>query len=127
MIRKDTLKVAIVGARKCSPYGESMAIRFAERLAEQGIEIISGLARGVDGAGQRGALNVGGCSYGVLGSGRPSPWHELPPCIIPTGSSELTLVCNWKMGPFHCKNRDRGSVFFDLPLIFQFFFGAPAP
>ncbi|GAB5615139.1 DNA-processing protein DprA [Faecalimonas hominis] len=69
MIRKDTLKVAIVGARKCSPYGESMAIRFAERLAEQGIEIISGLARGVDGAGQRGALNVGGCSYGVLGSG----------------------------------------------------------
>ena len=68
-IRKDTLKVAIVGARKCSPYGESMAIRFAESLAENDIEIISGMARGVDGAGQRGALNVGGCSYGVLGSG----------------------------------------------------------
>ena len=68
-IRKDTLKVAIVGARKCSPYGESMAIGFAESLAENDIEIISGMARGVDGAGQRGALNVGGCSYGVLGSG----------------------------------------------------------
>lgn len=68
-IREDTLKVAIVGARKCSPYGESMAILFAEKLAENNIEIISGMARGVDGAGQRGALNVGGCSYGVLGSG----------------------------------------------------------
>ncbi|WP_461815783.1 DNA-processing protein DprA [Faecalimonas sp.] len=68
-IRKDTLKVAIVGARKCSPYGESMAIQFSERLAENGIDIISGMARGVDGAGQRGALNVDGCSYGVLGCG----------------------------------------------------------
>ena len=38
-------------------------------LAEQNIDIISGLARGVDGAGQRGALNAGGRSYGVLGSG----------------------------------------------------------
>lgn len=68
-IRKDTLKVAIVGARKCSPYGECMAIQFAEKLAENEIEIISGMARGVDGAAQRGALNVGGYSYGVLGSG----------------------------------------------------------
>ena len=34
-IRKDTLKVAIVRARKCSPYGESMAIRFAESLARK--------------------------------------------------------------------------------------------
>lgn len=68
-IRKETLKVAMVGARRCSPYGESMAIQFSESLAENGIEIISGMARGIDGAGQRGALNVGGCSYGVLGCG----------------------------------------------------------
>ena len=60
---------AIVGARKCSSYGETMAIRFAEVLAESGVQIISGMARGVDGAGQRGALNVGRDSYAVLGCG----------------------------------------------------------
>lgn len=60
---------AIVGARQCSPYGEMMAIQFAESLAAAGVQIISGMARGIDGAGQRGALNAGGTSYAVLGSG----------------------------------------------------------
>ena len=65
----QTVKVAIVGARGCSPYGERMAIEFGEELAAHGIDIISGMARGGDGAGHRGALNVGGRSYAILGNG----------------------------------------------------------
>ena len=61
--------VAIVGARECSPYGESMAGKFAKVLAEAGIQIVSGMARGVDSAGQRGALSAGGESFGILGCG----------------------------------------------------------
>lgn len=61
--------VAIVGARRCTSYGEQMALLFAENLAAAGVQIISGMARGIDGAGQRGALNAGGRSYGVLGCG----------------------------------------------------------
>lgn len=61
--------VAIVGARQCTAYGERMSLCFAEAMAEAGVQIISGMARGVDGAAQRGALNVGGTSYGILGSG----------------------------------------------------------
>lgn len=68
-IRRNIMRAAIIGARQCSSYGECMAIEFAECLADAGVEIISGMARGVDGAAQRGALNVGGISYGVLGSG----------------------------------------------------------
>lgn len=60
---------AIVGARDCTPYGEQMAVQFGEALAGAGIQVISGMARGIDGAGQRGALNAGGSSYGVLGCG----------------------------------------------------------
>ena len=60
---------AIVGARRCTPYGEQMALEYGKALAEAGIPIISGMARGIDGAGQRGALNGGGETYAVLGCG----------------------------------------------------------
>lgn len=61
--------IAIVGARKCTPYGEQMALVYGEAFAKMGISVISGMARGIDGAGQRGALNGGGNTYGVLGCG----------------------------------------------------------
>ncbi len=63
------LSVSIVGARKCSPYGENMAMTYGEALASVGAQIISGLALGIDGAGQRGALNGGGETFGILGCG----------------------------------------------------------
>lgn len=61
--------VAIVGARKCTPYGESCAMKFAAKLSEYGAEIISGLANGIDGMGQRAAINQKGRTFAVLGSG----------------------------------------------------------
>lgn len=60
---------AIVGARRCSPYGETYALEFGKVMAEYGIEVISGLARGVDGFGQRGALLENGKTFAVLGCG----------------------------------------------------------
>lgn len=67
--KEDVKSVAIVGARECSSYGEKMAREFAKVLAGAGVQIISGMARGVDSAGQSGALEVGGTSFGVLGCG----------------------------------------------------------
>lgn len=66
---EEKLSIAIVGARRCSAYGEAMAKKFAMELAYNDIQIISGLARGIDGAGQRAALEVGGDTFGILGSG----------------------------------------------------------
>lgn len=63
------LSIAIVGARDCTAYGRDMARMFGYRLAEQGIQIISGMARGVDGWGHQGALESGGKTYAVLASG----------------------------------------------------------
>ena len=66
---EEKKKAAIVGARRCTPYGEKYAVDFARALAEQGVEIISGMARGIDGMGHRGALMGGGRTYAVLGCG----------------------------------------------------------
>ncbi len=61
--------VAIIGARRCSNYGEGQALEYGKHLAAAGVQIISGMALGIDGAGHRGALNGNGTTYGVLGCG----------------------------------------------------------
>ncbi len=61
--------VAIIGARNCSNYGVHMAKELGQVLAAHGIGVVSGLARGIDGIGQLAALNEGGATFGILGSG----------------------------------------------------------
>ncbi len=67
--KEEKVSVAIVGARQCSAYGERMAKLFAETLASAGVQIISGMARGIDGISQRATIQSGGSSFAVLGCG----------------------------------------------------------
>lgn len=61
--------LAIVGARKASPYGLACAFHFAREIAAQNWVVVSGLAKGVDGYSHRGALSVKGQTVAVFGSG----------------------------------------------------------
>lgn len=61
--------VAVIGARECTAYGRYMAEQFGATFAKAGIQVISGMARGIDGIGQTAALKEGGYSLGVLGCG----------------------------------------------------------
>lgn len=61
--------VAVIGARECSAYGEYIARELGESLGSRGIQVISGMARGIDGISQNAALKAGGSSYGVMGCG----------------------------------------------------------
>jgi len=71
----DEPGVAVIGARRCSVYGREMAAFFGRELARQGVHVISGMASGVDGYAQRGAVEAqtgdprAGRSFGVLGGG----------------------------------------------------------
>ena len=66
---KDRFTAAIVGARSCTELGRQTAERLAFRLAEAGVQVISGLALGIDGAAHKGALEAGGKTFAVLGCG----------------------------------------------------------
>jgi DNA processing protein len=61
--------VAIVGSRRTTLYGQSVAKKFGAELARLGFCVVSGLARGIDTAGHDGALSVGGKTAAVLGTG----------------------------------------------------------
>lgn len=66
---EDKPAVAVIGARACSEYGKAVAGYFGRTLGKDGVQIISGMARGIDGIAQRGALESGGETYAVLGCG----------------------------------------------------------
>ena len=61
--------IAMIGARTCSEYGKAVAKQFATELARHGVQIISGMARGIDSISQEACLKAGGQTYAVLGCG----------------------------------------------------------
>ncbi|MEM9380618.1 MAG: DNA-processing protein DprA [Planctomycetota bacterium] len=80
--REDLLqarrRIAIVGSRAPTDYGRVQAERFAHTLSAHGVCVVSGLARGVDEAAHRGALEGGGGTIAVLGCGVDRPWPQGP-------------------------------------------------
>lgn len=65
----ETVAIAVVGTRDCTPYGIQCAEKLSYGLTSGGAVVVSGLAKGIDAAASRGALRAGGMTVGVLGNG----------------------------------------------------------
>ena len=103
--------LAVVGARHASAYGRDVAARLAEDLALSGVTVISGLARGVDGAAHRGALRAGGRTVAVVGTGidvvYPKEHRELCQQILQTGTVLTEQPLGSPPHPAHFPRRNR--------------------
>ncbi len=90
ILPQDAMAIAIVGSRHATHYGLQQAERLAASLSRAGLTIISGLARGVDGAAHRGAMAAGGRTIAVLGSGvlniYPPEHHGLADEVVAHGA-----------------------------------------
>ena len=108
----DTPAIAIVGSRRATRYGFSQARRIARELAEKGVTIVSGLARGIDAAGHLGALDAHGRTIAVLGSGvgnlYPPENKELAERILTEGGAIVSeLAPDAPPFPYHFPVRNR--------------------
>lgn len=108
---RDALAIAIVGARHATRYGLAQAERLAGSLSRAGLTIVSGLARGIDGAAHRGALAAGGRTIAVLGSGvlniYPPEHQDLAQQVMKQGAvvSEAPVRAAPLSGTFPQRNR----------------------
>lgn len=111
LLPRDALGVAIVGSRHATQYGAKVARQLAAGLARAGFTIVSGLARGVDAAAHQAAVEVGGRTLAVLGSGvlniYPPEHDELALQVIRNGAliSEAPLHAAPTSGSFPQRNR----------------------
>jgi len=103
--------VAIVGSRKSSTYGRTVAEQLATQFALKGVSIVSGMARGIDSAAHRGAIRAGGQTIAVLGCGvdvvYPPEHAELYQEIAEKGTllSELPMATMPDRRNFPARNR----------------------
>jgi DNA processing protein len=107
----DSITVAIVGARNCSPSGAETASLLARTLGQHGATVVSGGARGIDGAAHHGALQSGGRTVAVLGCGidvaYPSQNRRLFDSILERGSIVSEYPPGTPAEPFRFPARNR--------------------
>lgn len=107
----EEVAVAVVGSRYASLYGLQTAERLGYELSLRGVTVVSGLARGIDGASHRGALKAGGRTVAVLGNGLanvyPPEHQELADQIARQGAVMSEYPMEAMPDTYHFPRRNR--------------------
>ena len=111
MLAADEPAIAVVGSRDATPYGLEMTRRISYDLAKAGVTVVSGLARGIDTAAHRAALEAGGRTMAILGSGldRVYPQRNIPMAekIVESGALFTEYPPGVSALPQHFPRRNR--------------------
>ena len=108
---EDAISLSIVGSRDAKDYGRKVSYQLSYQLTQRGLTIVSGLARGIDAAAHRGALEAGGRTIAVMGSGLsfiyPATNSDLAEKITESGAliSEFPMEVKPKPRNFPRRNR----------------------
>lgn len=108
---EDSLSISLVGSRNARDYGRKVSYRLSYQLAQRGLTVVSGLAKGIDTAAHRGALEAGGRTIAVMGNGLsviyPAMNRDLVKKIEASGAlvSEFPIAVKPKPGNFPRRNR----------------------
>lgn len=111
LVPEDTLSISFVGSRDAKDYGRKVSYRLSYQLAQRGLTVVSGLARGIDTAAHRGALEAGGRTIAVMGNGLsliyPATNKDLAEKITESGAlvSEFPMGAKPKPRNFPRRNR----------------------
>ena len=115
--------IAVVGSRRSSTYGVNAALSLSRDLAQNGLTVVSGLARGIDAAAHRGALEVGGLTIAVVGTGLettyPKEHRKLEDEILASGAviSEFPLGTPPLPQNFPYRNRVLSGLCFGVLIV----------
>ena len=108
---ENALSISLVGSRDAKDYGRKVSYRLSYQLAQRGLTVVSGLARGIDASAHRGALEAGGKTIAVMGSGLsfvyPATNRDLAEKITESGAliSEFPMETKPKPNNFPRRNR----------------------
>ena len=108
---EDALSVSVVGSRNAKDYGRKVGYRLSYQLAQRGVTVVSGLAKGIDTSAHRGALEAGGRTIAVMGNGLsviyPATNSDLAEKIEASGAlvSEFPMEARPKPRNFPRRNR----------------------
>ena len=101
LLSADRFAVAVVGTRRGTAYGRQVAERLVAELARAGVTVVSGLARGTDAIAHRAALEQGGRTLAVLGSGLDRIYPAEHAALAREIAAQGALISEFPLGPTH--------------------------
>jgi DNA processing protein len=108
---KDMLSIGIVGSRKATSYGKWVCEKFSGELVQLGVTIVSGLALGIDTCAHKAALEIGGRTIAVLGSGIDIVYPPKNSGLYTDITNSGAIISEFPLGtpplPYHFPMRNR--------------------
>jgi len=98
LTREDSLSISLVGSRNARDYGRKVSYRLSYQLAQRGLTVVSGFAKGIDTSAHRGALEAGGRTIAVMGNGLSFIYPAINRALVEKIEASGALISEFPIG-----------------------------